>query len=145
MGIDLVSVLVHDYDAAIAFFVESVGFELVEDSPSIDTDGTSKRWVVVRPSGSSTGLLLAAARSEDQVRLVGRQFGDRVGLFLHVEDFDAAFERMTRHGVRFFGQPRDEPYGTVAVFEDLLGNRWDLIQPRRPTSPSPAEPGRARP
>jgi catechol 2,3-dioxygenase-like lactoylglutathione lyase family enzyme len=131
MGIELVSLLVRDYDEAIAFFTSVLGFQLVEDSPTVGEDGIAKRWVVVRPTSSSAGLLLAEANGAEQQRLVGRQFGDRVGFFLHVEDFDAAYARMARHGVRFLEDARVEPYGKVAVFEDLLGNRWDLIQPRR--------------
>jgi len=131
MGIELVSLLVHDYDESIAFFVGSLGFELVEDSPSADSDGAPKRWVVVRPRGSTTGLLLAEARGEAQTALVGQQFADRVGLFLHVDDFEAAYDVMVRRGVRFLEEPRSEIFGRVVVFEDLLGNRWDLLQSRR--------------
>lgn len=130
MGIELVSLLVHDYDEAIAFFVGSLGFDLVEDAPTADSDGAAKRWVVVRPRGSTTGLLLAEARGEAQAALVGRQFADRVGLFLYVDDFEAAFDRMDRHGVRFLEEPRTEIFGRVVVFEDHLGNRWDLLQSR---------------
>jgi catechol 2,3-dioxygenase-like lactoylglutathione lyase family enzyme len=130
VGIELVTLLVHDYDPAVTFFVDALGFELVEDAPSVDTDGAAKRWVVVRPSGASVGLLLAKARGEDQVRLVGRQFAGRVGLFLRVDDLDKAVARMTRNAVRFLSDPRDELYGRVAVFEDVLGNRWDLLGPR---------------
>jgi catechol 2,3-dioxygenase-like lactoylglutathione lyase family enzyme len=130
MGIELVSLLVHDYDEAIAFFVETLGFELVENTPTVDSDGVAKRWVVVRPRGSTTGLLLAEARGDAQVGLVGRQFADRVGLFLHVDDFEAAFDRMHRRGVRFLEEPRNEIYGRVVTFKDLFGNWWDLLQPR---------------
>jgi catechol 2,3-dioxygenase-like lactoylglutathione lyase family enzyme len=129
MGIVLVSLLVHDYDEAIAFFVGALGFDLVEDAPTADGDGAAKRWVVVRPKGSTAGLLLAEARGDAQVGLVGRQFGDRVGLFLHVDDFEGTFDRMRGRGVRFLEEPRSERYGRVVVFEDLLGNKWDLVQP----------------
>jgi len=131
MGLDLVSFLVHDYDPAIAFFVDALGFSLAEDTPSVDAKGNEKRWVVVRPPGPSAGLLLTEARGSAELRLVGRQFGDRVGLFLSVDDFDAAHARMVRCNVRFLERPRVEPYGKVAVFEDLVGNRWDLLEPRR--------------
>lgn len=130
MNIDLVSLLVDDYDEAIAYFVEALDFTLVEDSPSVDAEGVVKRWVVVRPGAASTGLLLAEARGPEQERLVGRQFGGRVGLFLHVDDVDVAAQRMTQHGVHFLEAPREEPYGKVVVFEDRWGNRWDLLGPR---------------
>jgi catechol 2,3-dioxygenase-like lactoylglutathione lyase family enzyme len=122
------ALIVDDYDAAIAFFVDSLGFELVEDSPALTTvGGRSKRWVVVRPPGARTGLLLAQADGEHQRSAVGQQFAGRVGLFLRVDDFDAAYERMRAAGVEFVGEPRSEPYGRVAVFLDIAGNRWDLL------------------
>lgn len=124
------ALLVEDYDPAIAFFVEKLGFELVEDSPSLTNDGRPKRWVVVRPPGGETGLLLARADGEDQRAAVGKQFAGRVGLFLRVDDFDAAFERMSALGVEFVTHPRDELYGRVAVFRDVAGNRWDLLGPK---------------
>jgi catechol 2,3-dioxygenase-like lactoylglutathione lyase family enzyme len=127
------ALIVDDYDAAIAFFVDSLGFELVEDSPALTTrDGRPKRWVVVRPPGARTGLLLAQADGEHQAAAVGEQFAGRVGLFLRVEDFDAAHRRMSNAGVRFVTEPRDEPYGRVAVFLDVAGNRWDLLGPPGP-------------
>jgi len=104
-----------------------LGFELVEDSPSLTNDGRPKRWVVVRPPGARTGLLLAQADGERQSRAVGDQFAGRVGLFLRVEDFDATYGRMRAAGVEFVAEPRDEPYGRVAVFLDVSGNRWDLL------------------
>ena len=128
MNIDLVAIVVRDYDPAIRFFVDALGFDLVEDSPSTTNDGRPKRWVVVRPPGGATGILLARA-DEHQARVVGDQFAGRVGLFLRVDDFDAARERMLASGVRFVSEPRDEPYGRVAVFEDIAGNRWDLLGP----------------
>lgn len=120
----LVSLVVTDYDAAIEFYVGRVGFELVDDQP---IDG--KRWVVVRPPGSTTSLLLAQAAAPDQTAVVGRQGGGRVWLFLHTDDFARDHARMTANGVRFLEAPRHESYGTVAVWEDLCGNRWDLLQP----------------
>ena len=128
-GLSLTALLVNDYDEAIAFFVDALGFELVEDSPSLTNDGRPKRWVVVRPPGGETSLLLAKADGDDQARAVGDQFAGRVGLFLRVDDFDAAHQRMVDHGVEFVTEPRDEPYGRVAVFRDLEGNKWDLLGP----------------
>ncbi|HEY2320761.1 MAG TPA: VOC family protein [Solirubrobacteraceae bacterium] len=130
MHLEHVALIVDDYDAAIAFFVDVLGFALVEDSPSQTNDGRPKRWVVVRPPGARTGLLLARADGEDQVRAVGAQFAGRVGLFLRVDDFQASYDRMRAAGVRFLTEPRDEPYGRVVVFVDIAGNRWDLLGPR---------------
>lgn len=127
MHLDLVSLIVPDYDEAISFFVDVLGFELAEDSPSLTNDGRPKRWVVVRPPGGGTGLLLARADGERQERAVGDQFAGRVGLFLRVDDFDACVDRMRAAGVAFVSEPRTEPYGRVAVFLDLAGNRWDLL------------------
>jgi catechol 2,3-dioxygenase-like lactoylglutathione lyase family enzyme len=124
-----VAIVVDDYDPAIKFFVDALGFELVEDSPALTTDGRPKRWVVVRPPGARTGILLARADGTDQVAVVGRQFAGRVGLFLRVEDFETAYERMRAAGVEFVGEPRTEPYGRVAIFLDIAGNRWDLLGP----------------
>src|SRR3954463_16291841 len=128
--LQLVALVVHDYDPAIRFFVDVLGFELVEDSPSVTTDGRPKRWVVVRPPGAQTGLLLARADGERQAGAVGNQFAGRVGLFLRVDDFDATYERMVAHGVEFAGEPRTEEYGRVVVFTDIAGNQWDLLGPR---------------
>jgi len=128
--LDLVAVVVEDYDRAIDFFVKALGFELVEDSPSLTNDGRPKRWVVVRPPGGQTGVLLARADGERQTQVVGEQFGGRVGLFLRVDDFDATYRQMVEAGVEFVSSPRAEAYGTVAVFRDLEGNRWDLLGPR---------------
>jgi catechol 2,3-dioxygenase-like lactoylglutathione lyase family enzyme len=127
--LDLVAIVVHDYDPAIRFFVDILGFELVEDSPSVTTDGRPKRWVVVRPPGAETGLLLARADGGEQTAIVGDQFGGRVGLFLRVDDFATRYETMLGAGVKFVRQPRTEPYGQVAVFLDIAGNRWDLLGP----------------
>jgi catechol 2,3-dioxygenase-like lactoylglutathione lyase family enzyme len=127
--LELIAVLVRDYDEAIAFFVRILGFDLVEDSPSLTNDGRPKRWVVVRPPGGQTGILLARADCEGQSLMIGHQFGGRVGLFLRVDDFEATYERLVKAGVEFVSSPRSEPYGKVAVFRDLEGNRWDLLGP----------------
>jgi catechol 2,3-dioxygenase-like lactoylglutathione lyase family enzyme len=129
-NLDLVALIVEDYDPAIDFFVRVLQFELVEDVPSSTNDGRPKRWVVVRPPGAATGLLLARADGAAQRPVVGRQFAGRVGLFLRVEDFDAAYARMVGAGVVFVTTPRAEAYGKVAVFADIAGNRWDLLGPR---------------
>ena len=127
--VGLIAIVVSEYDPAISFFVDALGFELVEDSPSLTNDGRPKRWVVVRPPGAVTGLLLARADGEDQAAVVGKQAAGRVGFFLHVEDFDAMYARMASAGVQFVRAPRVEPYGRVAVFLDIAGNKWDLIGP----------------
>ena len=129
MRIDLVTLVVADYDPAIDFFTEVLGFELVEDKPSLTNDGRPKRWVVVRPPGGGTGLLLARADGERQEAAVGDQTAGRVGFFLQVDDFRAAYDRMTAYGVEFVSAPRTQPYGQVAVFLDVAGNRWDLLGP----------------
>lgn len=129
MHLGLIAILVSEYDPAISFFVDALGFELVEDSPALTNDGRPKRWVVVRPPGAATGLLLARADGEDQVAIVGKQAAGRVGFFVHVEDFDSAYARMAAAGVQFVRAPRAEPYGRVAVFHDVAGNKWDLIGP----------------
>jgi catechol 2,3-dioxygenase-like lactoylglutathione lyase family enzyme len=130
MHLEQLALIVDDYDEAIGFFVDALGFELVEDSPALTNDGHPKRWVVVRPPGAATGLLLARADGEPQARAVGDQFAGRVGLFLRVDDFEAAYARMRQAGVEFLTEPRREPYGQVAVFLDVAGNRWDLLGPR---------------
>ena len=129
MHIGLVAIVVKDYDPAISFFIGTLGFELVEDSPAVTNDGRPKRWVVVRPPGAATGLLLARADGEDQAAVIGKQAAGRVGFFLHVEDFDAAYTRMKAAEVQFVTPPRTEPYGRVAVFLDIAGNKWDLLGP----------------
>ncbi|MGI5200792.1 VOC family protein [Spirillospora sp. CA-108201] len=129
MRLDLITIVVDDYDDAVAFFTGALGFDLVEDSPSLTNDGRPKRWVVVRPPGARTGVLLARADGPHQAAVVGNQAAGRVGFFLRVEDFDAAHERMTAAGVEFVTPARSEPYGRVAVFLDLAGNRWDLLGP----------------
>ncbi len=127
--VDLVTIVVDDYDPAVAFFVDLLGFELVDDRPSTTTDGRPKRWVVVRPPGAQTGLLLARADGPDQAAVVGRQAAGRVAFFLRVDDFDATFDRLVVAGVTFARPPKDEDYGRVAVFLDIAGNRWDLLGP----------------
>ena len=126
MRLGLVTPVVRDYDEAARYYVDALGFELREDTPL----GDGKRWVVVGPRGAGTGLLLARAATEHQRSRIGDQTGARVAFFLETDDFAAEHERMRAAGVRFVEAPRDEPYGTVAVFEDLYGNRWDLIGPR---------------
>ncbi|MFS0696391.1 VOC family protein [Streptomyces nitrosporeus] len=122
----LVTLVVRDYDEAVSFYTGALGFELVEDTGR----GDGSRWVVVRPRGTAgTGLLLARADGEAQAAAVGAQTGGRVGFFLHTDDFAGDHARMTAAGVRFLEEPRHEAYGSVAVFEDLYGNRWDLLQP----------------
>ena len=130
MHIEQVALIVEDYDAAIGFFVGILGFELAEDSPALTNDGRQKRWVVVRPPGAATALLLARADGERQQRAVGDQFAGRVGLFLRVEDFKSTYARMRDAGVEFVTEPRQEPFGQVEVFLDVAGNRWDLLGPR---------------
>ena len=129
MHLSLTAVVVEDYDPAIDFFVGQLGFELAEDSPAVTNDGRPKRWVVVRPPGAQTGLLLARADGVDQEAVVGRQLAGRVGFFLQVEDFEAAYARMESAGVQFASAPRVEAYGRVVVFTDIAGNKWDLIGP----------------
>ncbi|MFE3139947.1 VOC family protein [Streptomyces scopuliridis] len=132
--IALATLVVDDYDKALAFYTRALGFELIEDTER----GDGSRWVVVRPraagsdpssSASSVGLLLARAKDDAERASIGVQTGGRVGFFLHTEDFARDHARMRAAGVRFLEEPRHEPYGSVAVFEDLYGNRWDLIQP----------------
>jgi catechol 2,3-dioxygenase-like lactoylglutathione lyase family enzyme len=129
--LELVALVVRDYDAAIRFFVDVLQFELVEDTPAWTNAGRPKRWVVVKPVGAQTAILLARADGVEQEGVVGRQFAGRVGMFLRVEDFDAAYQRLIAAGVQFVSPPRNEPYGQLAVFLDLEGNRWDLLGPDR--------------
>ena len=123
----LITIVVDEYDAAIEFFVDVLGFELVEDAPSFTNDGRPKRWVVVRPPSAETGILLARADGPTQARVVGDQVAGRVGFFLRVDDFEATYRRMVDAGVEFVTDPRDEDYGRVVVFVDIAGNRWDLL------------------
>ena len=129
-SLGLVSLVVRDYDEALAFFVGTLGFVLVEDS---FVPEQSKRWVVVAPPGASESrLLLARASTPDQQSRIGSQTGGRVFLFLYTDNFWRDYESYRARGVIFVREPRDEPYGTVAVFKDLYGNLWDLLQPRQP-------------
>jgi catechol 2,3-dioxygenase-like lactoylglutathione lyase family enzyme len=130
MQLDLTAIVVAEYDPAIEFFTKALGFELVEDSPAVSTqNGTPKRWVVVRPPGAQTGILLARADGDQQATVIGNQFAGRVGFFLRVDDFEASYRRMVAAGVEFLEEPRSEPYGKVVVFRDIAGNRWDLLGP----------------
>lgn len=123
-----VTLLVRDYDEAIDYYVDTLGFELVEDAP---VPAQGKRWVVVAPRGGRGAQLLLAQPSDPlQAARVGDQTGARVALFLYTDDFARDHAAYRSRGVRFLEAPREEPYGTVAVFEDLYGNRWDLLQPR---------------
>jgi catechol 2,3-dioxygenase-like lactoylglutathione lyase family enzyme len=125
LHLSLTAVVVHDYDAAIAFFVGKLGFELREDT-RLDEE---KRWVVVAPPGSTeSGILLAKAANSGQAQAIGNQSGGRVFLFLATDDFNRDYEALRERGVKFLEEPRREPYGTVAAFEDLYGNRWDLTE-----------------
>ncbi len=122
--VGLFTIVVDDYDDAIEFYTKALGFELSED-----VDQGAKRWVVVRPPGAETGILLARADGEAQETAVGNQTGGRVGFFLYTDDFAGRYAHMQDAGVVFTEEPRHEPYGTVVVFEDRCGNRWDLIEP----------------
>lgn len=128
-SLDLVALIVPDYDEALRFFVDVLQFDLIEDVPSRTTDGRAKRWVVVRPPGGTTGLVLAQADGAQQQTAMGAQWAGRVGLFLRVEDFASTYRRMQSAGIVFEGAPRDESYGSVVVFRDPWGNRWDLLGP----------------
>jgi catechol 2,3-dioxygenase-like lactoylglutathione lyase family enzyme len=121
-----VTLVVADYDEAIGFYRDRLGFELIADTDL----GEGKRWVLVAPNGNGARLLLAQAASDAQRRAVGAQTGGRVGFFLETDDFARDFARFTANGVRFLEAPRHEAYGSVAVFEDLYGNTWDLIEPK---------------
>ena len=123
-----IALVVRDYDEAIDYFTHTLGFELIEDTPR----GPGKRWVLVAPrGGNGMSLLLAQAANDEQVSRIGNQTGGRVFLFLHTDDFARDHRDFSARGVRFIETPRIEPYGTVAVFEDLYGNRWDLIEYRQ--------------
>lgn len=124
-----VALVVRDYDEAIDFYTHALDFKLIEDTHL----GVEKRWVIVAPSdGAGASLLLAKASNDVQHSRVGNQTGGRVFLFLHTDDFHRDHRSMTAHGVKFVDGPREEAYGTVGVFEDLYGNRWDLIERRKP-------------
>ena len=126
LSLGLTTLLVDDYDEAIRYYVDAVGFTLAEDTDL----GDGKRWVVLVAGADGRGLLLARATTDAQRARVGDQTGGRVMSFLHTDDFEADHRRMSAAGVRFVEEPRHETYGTVAVFEDLAGNRWDLLQLR---------------
>ena len=125
MSLAAVTLVVRDYDEAIAWFTGLLGFDLVEDAPL----GNGKRWVTVRPRGGGCALVLARASGDAQAASIGNQTGGRVGFFLHTDDFARDHAAWSARGVRFVEAPRREAYGVVAVFEDLYGNRWDLIEP----------------
>lgn len=127
MPIELMSLIVDEYDSAIEFFTHVLGFVVAEDAPSHTTDGRPKRWVVVRPGDGGAGIVLARADGDVQAATMGHQFGGRVGLFLRVEDFEATFEQLRAAGCEIVRPVRDEPYGRVCVFSDPWGNRWDLL------------------
>ena len=124
-----VALVVRDYDEALLFFTQSLGFTVAEDSVAKDRNGQDKRWVLVRPPGSrGTDLLLARASTPEEESRIGNQTGGRVFLFLHTDDFWRDYHAMKGRGVKFRETPREETYGTVAVFEDLYGNQWDLLE-----------------
>lgn len=129
-----ITLLVREYDEAVAYYTRALGFTLIEDTPLPG----GKRWVLVAPPGArETRLLLSRAKNRREADAVGSQAGGRVFLFLHTDDFRRDHAAFTGRGVRFLEAPREEPYGTVAVFEDLYGNRWDLLElRRRPPGPS---------
>lgn len=127
MRLALITLVVRDYDEAIAYYCDTLGFTLKEDS--IVTP--EKRWVVVSPGEGCADILLAKAANGKQRAAIGNQTGGRVALFLHTDKFDQTYERMKQAGVDFVEAPRDEPYGRVVVFRDLYGNKWDLIEPRK--------------
>jgi catechol 2,3-dioxygenase-like lactoylglutathione lyase family enzyme len=130
-----VTLVVRDYDEAIAFFTESLDFDLIEDTPSKDRQGRDKRWVLIAPKNSrSTQILLAKASNTEEASRIGNQTGGRVFLFLHTDDFWRDYNTMKAKGVKFVREPKEEEYGTVAVFEDLYGNTWDLLQPKQADS-----------
>ncbi|KAL3456472.1 Glyoxalase/Bleomycin resistance protein/Dihydroxybiphenyl dioxygenase [Aspergillus heterothallicus] len=147
-GLNLVTLIVPSYDPAITFFTQILGFTLLEDSPSLTNDGRSKRWVVVQPpanphsaaaatrgtkikAGGGANILIAQADGPEQLSIVGRQFGGRVGFFWSVEDFGGTYARLREKGVEFVTEPRTEEYGAVVVFVDCVGNKWDLLGPPR--------------
>jgi catechol 2,3-dioxygenase-like lactoylglutathione lyase family enzyme len=127
--IGYVALVVRDYDEAITFFTQSLGFDLIEDTPSKDRQGRDKHWVLIAPRDSrGTAILLAKASTPEEVGRIGNQTGGRVFLFLHTDDFWRDYNAMKERGVKFVREPNEEEYGTVAVFEDLYGNKWDLLE-----------------
>ncbi|GAB4114467.1 MAG: VOC family protein [Wenzhouxiangellaceae bacterium] len=127
----MLALVVREYDEALDFYLGKLGFELIEDTPVPEQN---KRWVVVSPPGSAAHLLLARASNDEQSSRIGNQTGGRVFLFLHTDDFQRDYQRYRDQGIEFVRGPVQEPYGTVAVFRDLYGNLWDLIEPARPAS-----------
>jgi lactoylglutathione lyase len=128
-SIGYVALVVRDYDEALAYFTQRLGFTLIEDSVATDRLGNQKRWVLISPPGSSgTSMLLARASTPAETASIGNQTGGRVFLFLHTDDFWRDYREMQLQGVKFREEPRQEAYGTVAVFEDLYGNKWDLLE-----------------
>jgi catechol 2,3-dioxygenase-like lactoylglutathione lyase family enzyme len=122
-----ITLVVEDYDDAIRFYTEQLNFDLIEDTQLTD----SKRWVLVRPPGANECCLLLAKAADDKQRAsIGNQTGGRVFLFLYTDDFNRDYRQMRERGIRFVRPPKQEAYGTAAVFEDLYGNQWDLLQPR---------------
>jgi predicted enzyme related to lactoylglutathione lyase len=129
MRLDLVTLVVDDYDRAIEFFVNVLGFNLVEDSPARSERGRPKRWVVARPASAQTGIVLARADGPEKLAVLGNQAGGRVAFFLQVDDFDEAYGRIVAAEVRIVRDPQSESYGRLAVFLDCMGNSWDLLGP----------------
>lgn len=127
--IGYICLVVRDYDEAITYYTQTLGFNLIEDSPSIDRKGRQKRWVLIAPPGANeTRILLAKAASPEEINHIGNQTGGRVFLFLQTDDFEGDYKALKEKGVNFVREPKAEGYGTVAVFEDLYGNKWDLLQ-----------------
>lgn len=124
--ISAATLVVPDYEAAISFYVDVLGFDLVEDVKLDDR----KRWVKIAPAGAQTAILLAQADGDAQLKAIGNQTGGRVSFFLQTDDFERDYQRFVAGGVRFMEEPRDEPYGIVVVFSDPFGNLWDLIEPK---------------
>ena len=129
MFLERAALLVSSYDEGIRFFVNALGFELLQDESGVDEFGKPRRWVVVAPPGGQASIVITEAKTDEDRSRIGSQVGGRVGFFLRVDDFNAQYSRMVEAGVRFVTQPRNEPYGRVAIFEDLSGNRWDLLGP----------------
>jgi catechol 2,3-dioxygenase-like lactoylglutathione lyase family enzyme len=127
--IGYISLLVRDYDEALAYFTQTLDFDLIEDSPSVDREGRQKRWILIAPPGSTgTKILLAKASTPQEATHIGNQTGGRVFFFLHTDDFWRDYNALVEKGVNFVREPKEEKYGTVAVFEDLYGNKWDLLE-----------------
>ena len=130
----LVTIIVENYDTAIDYFTNKLGFIVQEDSPATKKgSGEPKRWVVIQRPGQrlpmDTGILIAQADGPEQHAVIGKQFAGRVGMFLYVDDFDTEYAKFQEAGIEFFGEPKEESYGKFVVFKDVCGNKWDLIQP----------------